>query len=82
VDGSPIHSWETWRTLVQNERRAHAARDRGRADGRHELVLVPIRAADGNGAAGLGRGIERTPVGLAGRRRLRPSAFRGNRSTW
>src|SRR6185503_12867429 len=66
ANGQPVHSWETWRTHIQNspERVLHVGVLR--ADGEHTLVITPVRSPDGSGAAGLGRGIERTPVGLAG----------------
>jgi regulator of sigma E protease len=66
VDGRVIHSWESWRRLVQASpgRALHVAVLR-EGEG-HVLELVPVTAADGLGAAGLGRGIERAPVGLVG----------------
>jgi regulator of sigma E protease len=66
VNGQPVHSWETWRAVIQAnpERLLHVTVKR--ADGEHQLDLVPVRSPEGTGAAGLGRGVERTPVGLAG----------------
>jgi regulator of sigma E protease len=66
VDGAPVHSWQSWRTLVEASPERTLAVTVQREGEERSLTLVPIRTPDGLGAAGLGRGIERTPVGLAG----------------
>jgi regulator of sigma E protease len=66
VDGRPIHSWQSWRALLAESPGRSLAVTVLRGGEERRLTLVPIRAADGSGAAGVGRGIERTPVGLAG----------------
>lgn len=66
VDGQPVRSWQSWRSLVRdNPGRALDVTVR-RADGQHHLSLAPVRTPAGEGAVGLGRGVERMPVGLAG----------------
>jgi regulator of sigma E protease len=77
VDGQPIHSWETWRRLILANPEHPLRVTVERAGGRHELDLVPIRSPDGTGAAGLGRGVERTPVGLAGASAFAQRRFAG-----
>jgi regulator of sigma E protease len=66
VDRRPVHSWQSWRAVVEASpgRSLEVRVLRGGAE--RTLTLVPIRARNGAGAVGLGRGIERTPVGLAG----------------
>jgi len=65
VDGGAIHSWQSWRARVQASPERALEVSVLRDGAQRTLTLVPMRAADGSGAAGLGRGIERTPVGLA-----------------
>ena len=66
VDGEPVRSWQTWGAVVRSsaDRTLDVVVDR--ADGQHHLSLAPIRTPEGEGAVGLGRGVERTQVGLAG----------------
>jgi regulator of sigma E protease len=66
VDGRPIHSWQRWRALLETSPGRTLAVTVSRGGEERGLTLVPIRTADGTGAAGVGRGVERTPVGLAG----------------
>ena len=77
ADGRPIHSWESWRTLVR------ASPERAlevvvlRAGEEHRLSLTPVRLPDGFGAAGLGAGVARTSVDLAGASRVAGRRFAG-----
>jgi regulator of sigma E protease len=66
VDGRPVHSWQSWRSVVEASPGRSLAVRVLRGDAERTLTVVPIRAANGTGAAGLGRGVERHPVGLAG----------------
>ncbi len=66
VDGKVVRSWQSWRTVVQDHPGQTLDVVVLRTDGEHHLALAPIRTPDGEGAVGLGRGIERTQVGLAG----------------
>ena len=66
VNGEAVHSWQTWRTIVAASPERSLAVTVRRVGDERTLSLVPRRAEDGTGAAGLGPGVERTPVTLAG----------------
>ena len=66
VNGAPVRSWESWRALVVSSPEQALSVTVRRPNGDHTLDLVPLRSEDGKGAAGLGAGVERTPVTLAG----------------
>lgn len=70
VDGRPLHSWQSWRAAVaaSPHRALRVTVRRGAVE--HELVVVPSRAADGGGVAGLGPGVERAAVGPVGAARV------------
>ena len=66
VDGRKVESWQSWRALVRDHPGRTLDVTVRRADGDHHLSLAPIVTPEGEGAVGLGRGVERSPVGLAG----------------
>lgn len=74
VDGAEVASWQSWRAIVQDHPERLLRVVVRRAEGLDTLVLSPVRTPAGEGAAGLGRGVERTSVGLAG-----AGAFAGRR---
>jgi regulator of sigma E protease len=86
VDGRPVHSWETWRTIVRAHPGDPLAVTVLRAGAPQRLDLVPARMPDGSGAAGLGAGVERTPVALAQAGRSAGKSFAGTldliRDSW
>lgn len=65
VDGRAVHSWESWRSLVRDSPGRPLRVTVLREDVTHRLVLTPVSAADGSGAVGLGRGVDRAPATLA-----------------